>query len=627
MKSSQAFINEIDGLRAIAVIAVLLFHTFGEVFPGGFVGVDIFFVISGFVISRTYLSDLIDRKVTLSHFYIKRVRRLAPAYLIVLVVSFVCAYFLLGPNSLNSFSKTLLAQPFYVQNFVFWLEGDYFDKAFSKPLLHTWSLAVEEQFYLAFGLLIIFFRWKRDLVLPVLLLMLVTSVLLGHLIAESSPKTSFFLLITRMWEFAIGFLAYLSTQKIDKQSGNKWTNWLYFLSIIGVLSSIVMFDERAAFPGVQSILACTATFFLLVLFEARPSKYYSGFSYAPLRYTGKLSYSLYLWHWPIIVYFMSFLQRELHWYEAVCAIVMAFILSAMTYQWVENPIRRKSILPSTRSLLRYWGASSVLIIIVGAGFVWTNGALFRYENQEVRTLLLAAQDRSPYRCSKLSRIFNPTSEICKINDAVGKSGVLIIGDSHADQLDEMIAELGKAKNIPVYLTVRNCTSDEFGANAHCAKSILAEILAEIKRNNITTVISTSYWRPESLNINGFSEYLEILTDAGLKIYISETVPSSDYFNPTLLAKHLLQEPSFVRKPFSKSDYNRETEEIHLTLKLFENEFPDAVQILKPGDYLCDVGACDFYTNGYPNYFDSHHLTRVGVDRLKPMYSLIFKSVQ
>ena len=160
--------------------------------------------------------------------------------------------------------------------------------------------------------------------------------------------------------------------------------------------------------------------------------------------------------------------------------------------------------------------------------VRTNGALFRYENPNVRTLFLAAQERSPYRCSKLFRITNPGSEICKINKAIDKPGVLIIGDSHADQLDEMIAELGEQNSIPVYLTVRNCTSDEFGVNAHCAQSIFDEILTEIKHNNITAVISTSYWDSESLNIKGFKEHLTILTDAGLKVYISETVPHAEF---------------------------------------------------------------------------------------------------
>jgi len=160
--NSGKYISEIDSLRAIAVMGVLLFHLFPDSITGGFIGVDIFFVISGFVISRSYLFPLISRQNTFKEFWIKRIRRLFPVYLLIILITTIVAYFLLEPHLLKNYAKSLIGQTFYIQNILFWIEGSYFDKAITKPLLHTWSLGVEEQFYIFFALLIIFSKRQNN---------------------------------------------------------------------------------------------------------------------------------------------------------------------------------------------------------------------------------------------------------------------------------------------------------------------------------------------------------------------------------------------------------------------------------------------------------------------------------
>ena len=210
----------LDGLRAVAVAAVLLFHAFPQALPGGFIGVDVFFVLSGYIITKTYFEDLRAGRVTLTEFYIKRFRRLAPVYIVVLTVTTVAAYCLINPLYLKNFSESLAAQPFYLQNIVFWRQGDYFESPLTKPLLHTWSLAVEEQFYLVYGLLIIIVRRTKSLSAP-LLLSLLALVALGSLaayyvISQVSPKTSFFWLPTRLWELVIGVMLGLSRKELPE---------------------------------------------------------------------------------------------------------------------------------------------------------------------------------------------------------------------------------------------------------------------------------------------------------------------------------------------------------------------------------------------------------------------------
>lgn len=625
MKKVDAHLAEIDGLRALAVLAVLLFHAFPTICTGGYIGVDIFFVISGFVISRTYLLSLIDRKLSLRYFYIRRVRRLAPAYTLVLGFSLLIAFFLLDPKLLNNYAKSLVSQPFYAQNFVFWYQGDYFEAATTKPLLHTWSLAIEEQFYLLFGLMILFLRRKSKMLVPLLFSMFAISLFMGFMISDSSPKTSFFLIPTRVWQFCVGIFAYLVTLKIASRKGSLRSNVVYLISVIALIYSIFGFTEANSFPGVQAIIASMATFLLLILFDIRPSNGYRAFNHKSVRYIGELSYSLYLWHWPIIVYLILALGRELFWYEAVVALALSFILSGLTYRYVENPIRYKQRLSTSPQLLLSLAISTVIFLTIGVGLIYTQGGLFRYSEPE-RTLLQAAQDKSPYRCGKLFRITNPTKEVCRTNSAQGDGGVLIIGDSHADQFDEMLSEIGEQNNIPVYLTVRNCKFNELSVTSHCRDSVTDEIIEEVGDLGIDTVIAVALWGKSGLSYQSFFDSVQKFTTAGVSVYLSEVVPHGDFFNPAKRAHALLHDGVAVSPAYTVSNYRDDVALQRSIFKKLKEEFNDQVLILKTSYYLCDSTTCNFYTNGYPNYFDNHHLTRVGVNNLKPMYEPIFRAL-
>lgn len=623
----RPYVPEIDGLRALAVLSVLLFHAFPQLCPGGYIGVDIFFVISGYVICRKYLTSLIEGKESLQHFYIKRIRRLAPAYTTVLSISLLFAFFLLTPKLLHNYSNSLMAQCFYGQNFVFWIEGDYFDKALTKPLLHTWSLAVEEQFYLLFGLMIIFLRWKQRFLIALFVIILITSLWLGYAVSGASPKTSFYLLPTRIWEFTVGFFAYLLTKKLPLRTEIPGINFIYPVCISALIVSIFCFNETSTFPGIQAITACASVFLLLIMFEIHPTILgFSIFKYKPILYIGKISYSLYLWHWPIIVYLFLSLGRRLFWYEAIGALALSITLSSLTYHGIENPIRKKKYISSARQLLFCLTTSSTVFFIIGLLLIFTKGALFRYKEPE-RTLLEAAQEKSPYRCGKLFRITNPTKEICKTNKIKGGNGVLIIGDSHADQLDEMLSELGKEMSIPVFLTVRNCQFDQFQTINNCKSDIFHKILDEIEELDIRTIIAVSFWHSSELTYTSFRDNMDFFLKEDMTVYFSEVVPYGPFFNPTKRAFAAHNDTTLLTKSsYTIKDY---LDDVTLQRSIFYNlkmKFPEKVFIVSPSNYLCNSTDCDFYTDGYPNYFDDHHLTKVGVNRLKPMYMRIFKTL-
>ncbi len=200
MKTAQNYIPEIDTLRAIAVGLVLLFHAFPVLAPNGFLGVDIFFVISGFVISRIYLTPLTECRVSLVDFYLARIRRLTPALVVTIVATSIAAHAILSPRDLKAFANSLLYQPIYLQNISYWLEGDYFTLPLRKPLLHTWSLAIEEQFYLVWGLLVLFCRRRSVAVLRIVIIisvLLSLALFLALTISNVSPRTAFYLLPSR----------------------------------------------------------------------------------------------------------------------------------------------------------------------------------------------------------------------------------------------------------------------------------------------------------------------------------------------------------------------------------------------------------------------------------------------
>ena len=626
-KSTQSQILEIDGLRAFAVVVVLLFHGYPKWFSGGFIGVDIFFTISGYVIARTYLHRLVNGDTKLSYFFLKRVRRLAPAYIVVLLSSTIIALLLFDPVRLKSFAISLVAQPLYIQNVTFWLEGDYFHRALTKPLLHTWSLAVEEQFYFLFGMIIILLRWRKKLLWPVLVASFSLSLLGGYALLILSPKTSFYLTPFRVWEFSAGILVYLVARRIKEREANKREHLLAVVSILGLLISSLGFDETIGFPGYQSILSTVSVSVLLLIFETRPSRFFTVFRIPPVRRIGELSYSLYLWHWPLIVFASHVVDRQLRWFEALIVLITSYVLSDVTYRVIEDPVRRKQKLGTTPELIRIWGVASLILAIIGTSLFATKGATFFY-TEPLRSLYIAAQEKTPYRCSKFWRIQNPADEFCPINDAAdnGNAGVLILGDSHADMLDELIGKEGDKIGTGVYLTTRNCDLNEYGTRKHCSADVLDDVLEQAQKVGIKRILAISMWQPHGASLkDGFETSVEKILSFNLDLFISEMIPIDESFNPLNRAVVLKNNMDSKFQSYTFSDYlNSHQEELRFFRQL-ENKYYSQITVLRPSKLLCTNGICEFETNGYPNYFDSAHLTHVGGERVLPLYrsALIF----
>ncbi len=292
---------DVDGLRAVAVLAVLAFHAGGFPTPGGFVGVDVFFVISGYLISSLIMKQIAAGTFSITSFYERRIRRILPALTVMLAFTCVLAYLYLLPTELKNFADSLLAANFSASNFYFWQHSDYFVSPLSNPLLHTWSLAVEEQFYIVFPLLLyVLYRWWPGRVKIVVAVLAALSLAVSGYGAYHDSVTTFYMLPTRAWELLIGTL--LAMKLLPELRTSIGRNLASITGILLIGCAILLFTKATPFPGLAALPPCVGAALIIWSGESGMSVVNSALSLRPVVFIGLISYSLYLFHWPIIVF-------------------------------------------------------------------------------------------------------------------------------------------------------------------------------------------------------------------------------------------------------------------------------------------------------------------------------------
>jgi peptidoglycan/LPS O-acetylase OafA/YrhL len=322
---------DIDGLRAVAVTAVILFHAFPSVLPGGFVGVDIFFVISGYLITAIILDEMQAGKFSTLTFYERRIRRIFPALIIVLIASLFVGLRALLPPELISLGKNVVASALFSANLMLLSEVSYFDiAAHLKPLLHLWSLGIEEQFYLAWPWIV----WlvPRPWLPLVISLIAFTSFGLNVFLITDHPSATFFLPFTRAWELLAG-----AALVISRRPKGFINEAIAAAGVLFIAASFAIFDAKTAFPGWAASLPVIGTSLLILTEGSAVSR---TLSFKPAVNIGLISYPLYLWHWPLLVFLEIYLFRPLTRGDRMIAIGATFLLSWLTYRFLERPIRR-----------------------------------------------------------------------------------------------------------------------------------------------------------------------------------------------------------------------------------------------------------------------------------------------
>jgi peptidoglycan/LPS O-acetylase OafA/YrhL len=440
--TSSAYRPDIDGMRALAVASVLVFHAFPQVLPGGFIGVDIFFVISGFLISGIILDSLANGSFSFLEFYQRRIRRIFPALAIVLAATLVAGYVMLLPDDYTSLGKHVVGGAGFVSNLVLWSEAGYFDKAAAlKPLLHLWSLGIEEQFYLVWPLLL-WVAWRRRWNMGMVVGGVTAASLAGCIWLTGVDATAaFYSPMTRFWELGIGAMTAIGVRSSTTSGPRPWSvdprALAHALSLLGaalVIAGLFLLDEGQPFPGWR---AAVPTLGATLLIAAGPGAVVnrSILSLRPAVWIGLISYPLYLWHWPLLSFQNITNVAETPAWMRVAALALAVCLSVATYFLLERPVRFRMRTPRVAYGL---GATLAVVAAAGVGVLLMRGFVGRVPDPVAR---LADYRYDPTMDARAGACWLSKKEgaaafdaSCVDPDGDARPLMVLWGDSHAARL-------------------------------------------------------------------------------------------------------------------------------------------------------------------------------------------------
>ena len=428
---------EIDGLRAIAILLVLLFHA-GLGFKGGFIGVDVFFVISGYLITGIILNKQRASQFRIGEFWERRVRRILPASIFMVTAVLCYASFTFMPDDFSQLSETALYHQCLLSNFNLWLTSGYFNNfAESNPLLHTWSLAVEEQFYLFYPFLLMWLgRYRETVRLRVLTGLFLLSLIGSEYAVHTQPEMSFFLLPTRAWEMLLGgIICFLPVFNRDHFRVREVVSTV---SVLGLIFCGWYYHEELPFPGVSAALPCLLTAGFICSNLRNQTSIGRVMSSKPFVFVGLISYSLYLAHWPILAFLKYQYGDELLLTTKIAAIVASFLLAIISWRWIEQPFRRRVILPKPRHVLLATFIAPALLI--SASVVINKNDGFPNRLPKVASDYLATRRRIAERKYKdrISPEQMEADEVPVWGDPEGEHEILVWGDSHAMALMPLV---------------------------------------------------------------------------------------------------------------------------------------------------------------------------------------------
>jgi len=643
------FRKDINGLRAVAVIAVVLFHFNASWMPGGFAGVDVFFVISGFLMTGIIFRGLDKRNFSILNFYVARANRIIPALGVLCFVLLLFGWFYLSPLDYRSLGKHVAGSMGFLSNILYWKELGYFDAAaHEKWLLHTWSLSAEWQFYVIYPLVLVAMR--KIMSLKSMKITVLFGTVLGFIycviITYKWPNLSYYLLPTRAWEMMLGGIAYLYPMTLNEK-GKKVVEWVG-LSLI--FTSYFLISKESPWPGYLAIFPVLGSF--LIIQAQRDDSFIT--SNIVFQKIGVWSYSIYLWHWPLVVAIYYFSLDEVYVYAGI---LLSILLGYLSNRYVEK-IKFKNIFDSTISYLKCKPLYIAIIMgLLGIVVFKKYGVIspLRF-NTEIITVV-DQQIKNP-RESSCGRVRNGISPSCIYGK--GPLKAIVIGDSHAQA---QIAGIGKRAmkfggsvldwGLSGCNTIKGLYSvNQFGKNPdyNCGKLVSNAIDISAKKYSGIPVIIINKSSHNLYSNNGnvqptapnrfvdriFSERNSEYSD-NLSGHMINTICEFTQSNPVYLVRPIPEmSKDIVKTMFKSLHLSGKNTNIKITLieyakrqELVIKMQDEAVKrcgakILNPIPYLCDSTFCYGDISGVPLYFDGDHLSSYGTDVILPMYDKVFK---
>ncbi len=613
--------RDVDGLRAIAILLVVLFHADWG-FQGGFIGVDVFFVISGYLITGKILQDLARGQFSFREFWLRRVRRIVPAATVTVFSTLVFGFALFLPADLISLSRSAVYQQLMIANAFFWRWTGYFDgSAELKPLLHMWSLAVEEQFYLVFPVLLAFafFRLKSA-VLPLICTVCLASLVMSQWLLKEHGSFSFYMLPTRAWEFLLGSLIWWLPSPAILKFG--WARGIFVAHcFLGVLSTGWFYRDYFPFPGVYALLPCVST--MLLIWGNDDSDTAIGYL---LKSTvmvglGRLSYSWYLTHWPVLAFARYLYGLDLSVTITTVAVGLGIVGAILLFYCIEEPFRRGRFRQLTgKQLMGTLVSFAVFVVVFDAVTVASSGAMFRYSE---RFQQIIAEQRGAVLENYDESLFNANSGMLTsigVKDQLGaedKIDFMVWGDSHGTMLAETLDSLAKERGLSGLLASKSGVGPFPGSSRELGKDWNSKVYDVAVGRNIQRVLLVGKWNGALLS-NSFNERAALtflvssLRDGGVDVSVMMQVPQQklDPRSAWIRSGATIKE---FPPGLSLAEYRRGFQPL---AGYFDSLAKLGAKIISVEDNCFDsVGRSRLGTPDACYYWDDDHLSTLGVDSL------------
>ena len=659
---------QIDGLRALAVLPVVLFHAGFESFKGGFVGVDIFFVVSGYLITLIILKDLSKDKFKITNFYIRRARRILPILFFITFVSLVVSLFLMTNEQIKFFSQQAISVVFFFSNFFFWENTGYFSaNSELQPLLHTWSLGVEEQFYIFFPIFLLFiWRFYKKRVFLFLTFVLLISLFISQLggnfklqnLSLNFPflnlpfeffwqagSANFYLPFGRIWELLFGSLVGIYTFKI-KIKDQPLNNIYSLIGFILIVISIVYFSKDLQYPSIFTLLPVVGTV-LIIIFSTNSTILFRILSFKPLVFLGLISYSLYLWHQPLLAFARIYYDKNLSYITSLSLIIISLILSVISWRFIEKPFRDRNIL-NDKKIIIYLSSLALVITLFSV--------LIYYEKMNFKKQVLPKRITQSFEATtkgdcfdiKLAHLDDKKKWYCDIGNIHKNFSFAVIGDSHALSLKPAFDQIATNNNTRGFLAgfagcpgLIGINSIRGNFNEKNCKILNKKIFNFVKKNDIKKIFLVSRWsyytngNYDGTNLNLVSKEDSMFSNKRVSrnsiIYgLKNTIKKYEEIGVEIIFVHQvplqIYSPNYVFLKSTKNNKQTDFKKIknlsvdYVEHKQLQKFVRDNIKIIKKDHdfkeidfdkFFCDNKKCLYGRNDTSYYSDKDHLSIKG----------------
>ncbi|WP_395645445.1 acyltransferase family protein [Terricaulis sp.] len=608
---------DIQGLRAIAVLSVVLYHANEDLLGGGFIGVDIFFVISGYLITGILAREIAEGRNSIPQFYRRRVRRLFPALFLMLAAVLGLGWWLLQPAALRELGRTVVSTVFFVSNFDFLALTNYFGgEADAKPLLHTWSLAVEEQFYIVFPVLLaLIWRFGRGVMLGVLVALFVASVGLSIWLTAMNPSAAFYIAPTRAFELLTGALLALNFVPALKTPGAR--DGVSIAGLALILVSFALINNDTAFPGFAALAPCIGAGLMLHAGRDGTSRAGRWISSPVFLFFGAISYSLYLWHWPLLVYAQLYSAGETPDWLVIAAVTAAIAAAYISWRFVEQPFLKGKATAS--HVLAVGAAAMAVSAAAGVALMSSDGFPNRFPPQ-ARALFAAADDFNPRRveCHQGDNGAIPWAQACSFGANAPPTAV-VWGDSFAAELAVAVGERLAARGesaLQVSATVcpaaLGYASPEHPLCAPRNADAIAHIEGDPRIRTVVLIANLAAYSDEKRPMieAGYRRTIQRLRAAGKRIVLVMQVPIMPSDPPEALGMIVARGGDVGAYGASRAEHIARSAWAD---GLLRNLAGEGVTIVEPADIVCDLEFCRALANAdaAPLYYNRSHLSLAG----------------